>query len=88
MPENKHEFFQAILEGIADIENAAYDQLTQLGIPKIERVISMGGGSVNAPWQKIRENKLGVPCAKAEQTEAAYGVALLAKSVLPRSHSL
>jgi len=86
-PEQDHQFFQAILEGIADIEAASYQKLMRLGGPKINRVITMGGGACNRQWQQIRQDKLGVLCCKAKQTEAAYGAALLAKSSAPRCHS-
>jgi D-ribulokinase len=42
-------------------------------------VFTAGGGAKNETWRKIRERVLGLPVHKAEQTEAAFGAALLAK---------
>lgn len=78
-PINDLEFFQGILEGIANIEKTAYEKLAELGAPYPTQIISMGGGSVNTAWQEIRQNKLGVPVKAAKISEAAYGSALLAR---------
>ncbi len=75
---NDLEFFQGILEGIADIEKQGYDLLHRLGAPRPSRVISIGGGAANESWRKIRERLLGVPVLRAAQSQAAYGSALLA----------
>ncbi|MBU0500778.1 MAG: FGGY-family carbohydrate kinase, partial [Gammaproteobacteria bacterium] len=40
-------FFQAMLEGMARIEAAAYRLLEQLGTPRVEEVLSIGGGAGN-----------------------------------------
>ena len=72
-------FFQAILEGISDIEAEGYQQLTKLGAPTPKRVFSAGGGSNNPAWREIREDTLSTPVIIAEQTEASYGSALLAQ---------
>lgn len=78
-PYDDSRFFQALLEGIARIEQAGYQLLHRLGAPAVKRVISIGGGAVNEPWRQIREAALGVPVTRAAHQEAAYGVALLAK---------
>lgn len=77
-PKDDIVFFQAILEGMAEIERLAYERLQRLGAPYPERVISLGGGAKNCAWQTIRQNKLSVDVVTATQTEAAYGTALLA----------
>jgi len=77
-PEDNVKFFQAILEGIANIEKQAYDKLMELGAGFPKRIITMGGGSQNPAWQKIREQTCQVPITNAHITEAAYGAALLA----------
>ena len=71
-------FFQAILEGIANIEKTGYALLHRLGAPAPQRIISIGGGAANEPWRKIRQRFLGVPVTRAVQSQAAYGSALLA----------
>lgn len=75
---NQLEYFQGILEGVAQIEKKGYELLYQLGAPKPDRIISIGGGAVNEPWRKIRQRFLGIPVTRAAQSQAAYGTALLA----------
>lgn len=82
-PAEDHRFFQGLLEGIASVEALAYQRLTLLGAPPLRRVISIGGGARNEAWNEIRRRVLGVPVTVAEQTEASYGAALLAKQGSP-----
>lgn len=53
--------------------------LKELGATQVEEVFTAGGGAKNEKWIKIRERVLGLPVSRANQTEAAYGAALLAK---------
>jgi len=73
------QFFQAMLEGISNIEFAAYQKLHQLGAPYPSIIESAGGGSHNAAWIKMRQSILGVAVKQAKFSEACYGSALLAK---------
>lgn len=77
-PDNDVVFFQAILEGIADIEAAGFRKLRELGAPSLTSVRTVGGGAVNQPWQRIRRAKLGVSVLPARSVDAAAGVARLA----------
>ena len=77
-PGDDSEFFQGMLEGMARIEQRAYQVLAELGAPYPVTVRSVGGGAVNAPWRELRARLLNVPLLLPEQTEAAYGAALLA----------
>lgn len=77
-PRDDGEFFQALLEGIANIERTAYQRLAELGAPYPSHVVTVGGGSGNAAWQRIRERRLGVPVRVATQQDACYGAAQLA----------
>ena len=52
--------------------------MKDLGASEVEEVLTAGGGSKNEKWTKIRERVLGLPVSRANQTEAAYGAALLA----------
>ncbi len=72
-------FLQGLLEGIAHIEKKAYEHLQALGAPTLEKVITVGGGSTNALWTRIRQDILKVPVETAECDQAAYGTALLAR---------
>jgi sugar (pentulose or hexulose) kinase len=75
-------FFQAMLEGIANIEKQGYDRLAQLGAPYPLSVRSNGGGARNPAWTQIRGNLLGVPMLEAVQRQACYGAARLARKGL------
>ena len=77
-PDNEAVFFQAMLEGIAQIEHHAYELLHKLGAPYPSSVRTVGGGAVNEKWIRIRAKFLNVDMLDAKQTEAAYGSALLA----------
>ena len=82
-PKNNVLFFQGILEGIAHIEAKGYQLLAKLGAPYPASIRTTGGGSSNQAWTTIRENILNnypqkITMLKANQTEAAYGAALLA----------
>ncbi len=71
-------FFQALLEGIAEIEHRGYRLLEDAGAAYPHSVLTAGGGSINRTWHTIREQKLGVPVHVAHHAAAAYGSALLA----------
>jgi len=68
----------AILEGIASIEALGYRRLAELGAPALVSMRTVGGGSRNPAWTRIRARKLGVPFIEPISSEAAYGAALLA----------
>jgi sugar (pentulose or hexulose) kinase len=61
-----------------NLQANGYKLLKELGATAVEEVFTAGGGAQNEKWTVIRERVLGVPVQKAEQTEAAYGAALLA----------
>ncbi len=77
-PASNVAFFQAILEGIADIEALAYQTLEHLGAPKPNNILTVGGGSINQAWRYIREKKLNLKIKNPYYSEAAYGSALIA----------
>jgi sugar (pentulose or hexulose) kinase len=77
-PDDDVLFFQAMLEGIARIEAEAYRRLAALGAPYPSSVRSTGGGAGNKAWTEIRGQLLRVPMVAAQQTEAAFGAAVLA----------
>jgi len=78
-PEDDAQFFQGLLEGIAAIEHAGYERLTELGAPYPSRIVTTGGGAKNEAWTAIRSFLLNVPIDISAHTEAAYGSALLAR---------
>jgi len=85
-PDSDREFFQGILEGIANIEAQGFQKLTELGAPRMASVRSVGGGSKNISWTQIRKNQLKVDMITPLQTEAAYGSALLALQGFQREY--
>jgi sugar (pentulose or hexulose) kinase len=76
-PADEAIFFQAVLEGIAEIEALAYGRLRELGAPRLKSVRSVGGGAGNAGWTRIRQRLLGAPFETALSQEACVGTARL-----------
>ena len=71
--------FQALLEGIANIEAEGYKKLVALGATPPKRIFTAGGGSKNPAWNRIRERTMGIAVISATHSEACYGSALLAR---------
>lgn len=78
-PEDDAVFLQGVFEGIARIERDGFRRLTELGAPRVERVITLGGGASNATWTRIRERILEIPVMAADNDDAAHGAARLAR---------
>jgi sugar (pentulose or hexulose) kinase len=78
-PSSDVEFFQGLLEGIANIEAEGYKKLKELGAPSPQRIFTAGGGNKNQSWKKIREQITGIEVLSARHSDACYGSALLAK---------
>jgi sugar (pentulose or hexulose) kinase len=76
-PRDDARFLQGLLEGIAAIEKTGYSRLQEFGAPPLKHVITVGGGSHNEPWRRIRERVLGIPVSKGF-ADPAYGAALIA----------
>ena len=67
-----------LLVGIADVERLGYAALADRGATPLRSVQTAGGGAKNPQWRALREAMLGVPVVGAENTDAAFGAALLA----------
>lgn len=78
-PAEDHLFLAGLFEGIARIEQAGYQRLRELGGPTPTRILSSGGGARNPVWSAIRARILGLPVQCAQQHEAAFGAALIAR---------
>jgi sugar (pentulose or hexulose) kinase len=78
-PADDVEFLHGLLESLGRIEARGYGLLAELGATPVSRIDTAGGGAQNPVWMRIRQRLLGVPVARAAQTEAAYGTALLAR---------
>ena len=79
-PDDDVLYLQGLLESLARIEAQGYRLLEQLGASALREVFTAGGGAGNTAWTTIRAHQLSVPVCVATHTEAAYGVARLAKS--------
>lgn len=77
-PENPVEFLYGLLDSIARIETTGYQLLQTLGATPLTRVYTAGGGAKNTTWSSLRHRHLQVPVLSSQQTQAAYGTALLA----------
>ena len=73
-------FLHGLFEGIARIEQLAYQRLGELGAPRPTRVFTAGGGAQNPVWTRIRERIIGCPIEAAGNTEASCGTARLAEN--------
>ena len=76
-------YLEALLEGLAAIEQAGWQRLEQLGAPPVQRVISLGGGARNPQWRALRQRLLERPVLNRPQCTAALGMARLALSAVP-----
>ncbi|MFV2059651.1 MAG: FGGY-family carbohydrate kinase [Gammaproteobacteria bacterium] len=77
-PEDDIEFFKGLLEGITEIEHLCYQRLQEMGCPEVKQIFSMGGGSHNPVWTQMRQARLNIPIITPDNSEAAYGAALIA----------
>jgi sugar (pentulose or hexulose) kinase len=77
-PAESARFFQAVLEGIAEIEALAYRRLNDLGAPTLRSVRSIGGGAGNHAWSRIRQRLIDAPFRPTLSPEACVGTARLA----------
>lgn len=78
VPDNQVTYLQGLFESIAQIERTGYDLLEKLGDVSVLSVRTCGGGAANPAWGSIRQRIVQRPFLQADQTEAAYGSALLA----------
>ncbi len=81
-PDDDVRFFQAMLEGIAEIEHLAYETLRQAGAPAVRTVYTAGGGASNEAWTQIRQNRLGIEISQAQHREASTGAARIAAGLV------
>ena len=78
-PKQQSEFLHCLLEGMAMIESLGYKRLAEIGAPEMQSMRTVGGGSANEAWTAIRQRCLKVGFQQSLSTEAAMGVALLAR---------
>ena len=78
-PKKQSEFLHCLLEGMAMIESLGYKRLSEIGAPEMRSMRTVGGGAINEAWTAIRKRCLKVDFQQSLSTEAAMGVALLAR---------
>ena len=83
-PVSDSRYLQALLEGLARVEQQGWQRLEALGAPPVLRVISLGGGARNPQWRAIRQRLLQRPVLNRPGRSAAQGMARLAASALAR----
>ena len=70
-------YLHALLEGLAKIELKGWQKLHKLTGSLPKKIITVGGGSKNPQWRKIREKIINIPIVSCKKT-TAFGTALLA----------
>jgi sugar (pentulose or hexulose) kinase len=74
------DLFAALLQGVSFIERLCFDYLELLGAPIGGDVSLTGGGARNRHWRQLRADVLGRSVRLPENTEPAFGMAVLAAS--------
>ena len=77
-PQSDVEFLHGIFSGLARIEAQGYATLQRLGAPQPKYIYSCGGASNNPTFTRIRARTLNIELRSPQNSEAAYGSALLA----------
>ena len=70
-------YLHALFEGLAKIELKGWEKLKDLTGSLPKKIITVGGGSKNPQWRKIRENIINIPIVSCQKT-TSFGTALLA----------
>ena len=70
-------YLQALFEGLANIELKGWQKLYELTGSLPKKIITVGGGSTNPQWRKIREKIINIPIVSCKKT-TSFGTALLA----------
>jgi sugar (pentulose or hexulose) kinase len=77
---NDIDLFAALLQGVSFIERLCFEYLELLGAPVGGDVSLTGGGARNRHWRQLRADVLGRSVRLPENTEPAFGMAVLAAS--------
>ena len=70
-------YLHALFEGLAKIELKGGEKLAELTGSLPKKIITIGGGSKNPQWRKIREKIINIPIVSCKKT-TSFGTALLA----------
>ena len=79
-PADDGEYLFELMSAMARIEREGYRALKVLGAPYPATVMTAGGGAANTVWMTIRAAVLGVPVIALPHSDAAFGMARLARN--------
>ena len=77
-PAGDGEHAAALMQGLALVERLCFDRLEALGTDTGGALSLTGGATRNRRWCQLRSDALGRPARLPEQTESAFGMAILA----------
>ena len=77
-PAGEGEHAAALLQGLALVERLCFEQLRRLGAPAGGELSLTGGATRNRAWCALRADALGRAVRLPEQSESAFGMAILA----------
>ena len=80
-PEDEGEHAAALLQGLALVERLCFERLEQLGAPSGGELSLTGGATRNRALCQLRADALARPARLPEQSESAFGMAILATAV-------
>ena len=72
-------YLHALFEGLARIELKGWEKLNSLTGSLPTKIVTIGGGSRNPYWRKIREKIIKIPITTCKKT-TSFGTALLASN--------
>jgi len=84
-PDKEADFFQAVLEGISQVEKLSYEKIVEIGGSYPLKIFTIGGGGKNKNWNIMREKILQVDLVEPLSNDASYGVALLAMGIVNKN---
>ncbi len=70
-------YLHALFEGLANIELKGWEKLCELTGSLPKKIITIGGGSKNPQWRKIREKIINIPIVSCNKN-TSFGTALIA----------
>ena len=77
-PADEGEHAAALLQGLALVERLCFERLARLGAPAGGELSLTGGATRNRAWCQLRADALARPVRLPEQSESAFGMAILA----------
>ncbi len=76
-------YLHGLLEGLSKIEAQGWRKFKSLGLVAPNKIITIGGGSRNPQWRRIREKYIGIPIRTCSK-QPAEGVARIALKAIQK----